>query len=194
MDIGPTILDLAGCGTFHEAVSMRPALQGDESWKGRDYLFCEQVGDMVLTDAKFMTMIPRDKKWHTFPWLEWRAIIQPRGRSYGNEEFVEFFWIPKTKRQSSFANPELESCKSAETFWLLDLPKLRPKFKTTALIISDPSKVKSPPSTFLGILKIWAGTDPSRFYCGIRRTYCDNSHWCWSSLWFPLADYYRMLH
>ena len=70
MDIGPTILDLAGCETpSMEAVSMRPALQGDESWKGRDYLFCEQVGDAVLTDAKFMTMI-RDKKWKLIHFLD----------------------------------------------------------------------------------------------------------------------------
>jgi len=70
MDIGPTILDLAGCETpSMEAVSMRPALQGDESWRGRDYLFCEQVGDMVLTDAKFMTMI-RDKKWKLIHFLD----------------------------------------------------------------------------------------------------------------------------
>ena len=70
MDIGPTILDLAGCETpSMETVSMRPALEGDESWKGRDYLFCEQVGDMVLTDAKFMTMI-RDKKWKLIHFLD----------------------------------------------------------------------------------------------------------------------------
>jgi hypothetical protein len=48
---------------------MRPALQGDESWRGRNYLFCEQVGDMVLTDAKFMTMI-RDKKWKLIHFLD----------------------------------------------------------------------------------------------------------------------------
>ena len=70
MDIGATILDFAHCETPDiEAVSMMPALQADKSWKGRDYLFCEQVGDMVLTDAKFMTMI-RDKKWKLIHFLE----------------------------------------------------------------------------------------------------------------------------
>ena len=70
MDIGPTILDLAGCESpSMEAESMLPALKGDESWKGRSYLFCEQVGDMVLTDAKFMTMI-RDKKWKLIHFLD----------------------------------------------------------------------------------------------------------------------------
>ena len=70
MDIGATILDFAHCETPDiEAVSMMPALQADKSWQGRDYLFCEQVGDMVLTDAKFMTMI-RDKKWKLIHFLE----------------------------------------------------------------------------------------------------------------------------
>ena len=69
MDIGPTILDLAGCESPKmEAISMLPALQGGH-WQGRDYLFCEQVGDMVLTEVKFMSMI-RSKKWKLVHYLD----------------------------------------------------------------------------------------------------------------------------
>ena len=69
MDIGPTILDLAGCNSPKmEAISMLPALQGGH-WQGRDYLFCEQVGDMVLTEVKFMSMI-RSKEWKLVHYLD----------------------------------------------------------------------------------------------------------------------------
>ena len=69
MDIGPTILDLAGCESPKmEAISMLPALQGGH-WQGRDYLFCEQVGDLVLTEVKFMSMI-RSKKWKLIHYLD----------------------------------------------------------------------------------------------------------------------------
>ena len=69
MDIGPTILDLAGCESPKmEAISMLPALQGGH-WQGRDYLFCEQVGDMVLTEVKFMSMI-RSKEWKLVHYLD----------------------------------------------------------------------------------------------------------------------------
>ena len=69
MDIGPTILDLAGCNSPKmEAITMVPALRGDD-WQGRDYLFCEQVGDMVLTEVKFMTMI-RNKEWKLVHYLD----------------------------------------------------------------------------------------------------------------------------
>jgi arylsulfatase len=69
MDIGPTILDLAGCESPKmEAISMLPALQGGH-WQGRDYLFCEQVGDMVLTEVEFMSMI-RSKKWKLIHYLD----------------------------------------------------------------------------------------------------------------------------
>ena len=69
MDIGPTILGLAGCNfPKMEAISMLPALQGGH-WQGRDYLFCEQVGDMVLTEVKFMSMI-RSKKWKLIHYLD----------------------------------------------------------------------------------------------------------------------------
>ena len=47
---------------------MVPALKGDQ-WQGRDYLFCEQVGDMVLTEVKFMSMI-RSKYWKLIHYLD----------------------------------------------------------------------------------------------------------------------------
>ena len=62
MDIGPSILDLGKCTKPNmEAISFLPALSGKQ-WKGRDFVFCEQVGDMVLTEVDFMSMI-RNKEW-----------------------------------------------------------------------------------------------------------------------------------
>ena len=62
MDIGLSILDLGKCTKPKmEAISFLPALFGKQ-WKGRDFVFCEQVGDMVLTEVDFMSMI-RNKEW-----------------------------------------------------------------------------------------------------------------------------------
>lgn len=70
MDLGPTILELAGCEVPEtlEAETMLPALEGKE-FAGRDYLFAEQVQDGILTDAKFMTMV-RDRNWKLVHFLE----------------------------------------------------------------------------------------------------------------------------
>ena len=58
MDIGPTILELAGLTPPDtlEAISLLPALRGDE-WSGREYVYAEQVKDGILTHAEFMTMV-----------------------------------------------------------------------------------------------------------------------------------------
>ena len=70
MDLGPTILELAGVEPppTLEAVSLRPALEGDE-WAGRDYVFAEQARDGILTGAEFMTMV-RSKHWKLVHFLD----------------------------------------------------------------------------------------------------------------------------
>ena len=68
MDIGPTILDLAGCESPKmEAISMLPALQGGH-WQER-LAILRSWGDMVLTEVKFMSMI-RSKKWKLVHYLD----------------------------------------------------------------------------------------------------------------------------
>lgn len=57
-DLGPTILEWAGVTpdpTF-EATSLNPALEG-EPFTGRDYVFCEQAGDVNMTGASYLTMV-----------------------------------------------------------------------------------------------------------------------------------------
>jgi len=77
MDLGPTILELAGIEVPHtlEAISMRESLEG-ESWKGRDYVFAEQVKDGILTGCEFMTMV-RNKQWKLVHFLD-----EPHGQLF----------------------------------------------------------------------------------------------------------------
>ncbi|KAA5540289.1 sulfatase-like hydrolase/transferase [Roseiconus nitratireducens] len=62
MDLGPTILEWAGVEVPSEleAVSLAPALQDPAGYTGRDFVYCEQVKDAILTGCEFMTMV-RDK-------------------------------------------------------------------------------------------------------------------------------------
>jgi len=70
MDLGPTILELAGVDVPHtlEAVSMGASLRG-EDWQGRDYVFAEQAKDNILTDCEFMTMV-RNQEWKLVHFLD----------------------------------------------------------------------------------------------------------------------------
>jgi arylsulfatase A-like enzyme len=70
MDLGPTILELAGVKvpSTLEAVSMRGALEGGD-WNGRDFVFAEQVKDGILTGCEFMTMV-RNKAWKLVHFLD----------------------------------------------------------------------------------------------------------------------------
>jgi arylsulfatase A-like enzyme len=70
MDIGPTVLDLAGVpvpATF-EAVSLLPALRGDE-WIGRPVVYSEQGRDGTLRETAFMTMV-RTPDWKLVHFLD----------------------------------------------------------------------------------------------------------------------------
>ena len=64
MDIGPTILELAGVAPspLMEACSLVPALRGDESWEPREYVFAEQGRDGNLNATEFVTMV-RSEQW-----------------------------------------------------------------------------------------------------------------------------------
>lgn len=59
MDLGPTILEWAGIEVPDdwEAISLNGALERDENWRGREYVYCEQARDAVLTGCEFMTMV-----------------------------------------------------------------------------------------------------------------------------------------
>ncbi len=70
MDLGPTILELAGVEVPAEleAISLLPALEGQD-WPGRDYVFAEQAKDGILTDTEFMTMV-RGRDWKLVHFLD----------------------------------------------------------------------------------------------------------------------------
>jgi arylsulfatase A-like enzyme len=63
MDLGPTILELAGLEPPEsmEARTLLPALDGGD-WIPREYVYAEQQQDMILTDTAFMTMV-RSRDW-----------------------------------------------------------------------------------------------------------------------------------
>jgi len=70
MDIGPTILELAGIEPPAElaAVSLLDALEGAD-WQGRNFVFAEQAKDGILTGCDFMTMV-RNKAWKLVHFLD----------------------------------------------------------------------------------------------------------------------------
>jgi arylsulfatase A-like enzyme len=70
MDIGPTLLELAGVEppTTIEAQSLLPALAGPP-WEGRDYVFAEQARDLNFTGTNFMTMV-RGRDWKLVHFLD----------------------------------------------------------------------------------------------------------------------------
>ncbi|MEM6979528.1 MAG: sulfatase-like hydrolase/transferase [Planctomycetota bacterium] len=59
MDIGPTLLRMAGVDVSPdlEAIDLADALSSPENFTGRDYVYCEQAGDAVLTGCRFETMV-----------------------------------------------------------------------------------------------------------------------------------------
>ena len=70
MDIGPTLLELAGCNLPDniEAKSLLPALNG-EDWTPRDHVYAEQAKDGNFTGCDFMTMV-RSQKWKLVHFLD----------------------------------------------------------------------------------------------------------------------------
>jgi arylsulfatase A-like enzyme len=77
MDLGPTILQLAGVEVPHtlEAETMLPALES-AGWTGRDYVYCEQIRDGILTGCEFMTMV-RNREWKLVHFLD-----EPHGQLF----------------------------------------------------------------------------------------------------------------
>ena len=63
MDLGPTILELAGVDVpdSFEAESLMPVLNGEEV-EGREVVFAEHGRDGTLRETEFMTMV-RSKEW-----------------------------------------------------------------------------------------------------------------------------------
>ena len=70
MDIGPTILELAGAEVPEtmEAESVLSALNG-EKWEGREYVFAEHGRDGILQATEFMTMV-RSCDWKLVHFLD----------------------------------------------------------------------------------------------------------------------------
>jgi arylsulfatase A-like enzyme len=70
MDLGPTILELAGIEvpSTLEAISLLDALEGAD-WNGRNFVFAEQIKDGILTGCEFMTMV-RNKAWKLVHFLD----------------------------------------------------------------------------------------------------------------------------
>lgn len=70
MDLGPTILELAGIPIppTLEAITMLPALEGAD-WDGRNFVFAEQARDGILTGCEFMTMV-RNNAWKLVHFLD----------------------------------------------------------------------------------------------------------------------------
>jgi len=69
IDIAPVIMELAGLPTpaSWEAESVMPALRGDDL-AGREYVFCEQSRDGILTGTEMMTMV-RSRDWKLVHYL-----------------------------------------------------------------------------------------------------------------------------
>jgi len=63
MDIGPTILELAGVDVPEtmEAESLVPALE-EKDWTPREYVYAEHGRDNILENTEFMTMV-RSEEW-----------------------------------------------------------------------------------------------------------------------------------
>lgn len=78
MDLGPTILQWAGIEppSDWEAETLVPALANPDTFSGRDFVYCEQVQDAVLTDCKFMTMV-RDQTHKLIHYLD-----EPHGQLF----------------------------------------------------------------------------------------------------------------
>lgn len=70
MDLGPTVLELAGVEvpSTMEAQSLMPALSGGDA-HGRDYVFAEHSRDGILQATEFMTMV-RSKDWKLVHFLD----------------------------------------------------------------------------------------------------------------------------
>ncbi len=81
MDLGPTILQWAGLDVpaDWEAESLQPALEGDPAWQGRDFVYCEQAKDGILTGCEFMTMV-RDQRFKLVHFLD-----EPHGQLFDLE-------------------------------------------------------------------------------------------------------------
>jgi len=64
IDLAPLIMELAGVPVPEswETHSLLPALRGDPSWEGRDFVYAEQARDGILTGTPMMTMV-RNRDW-----------------------------------------------------------------------------------------------------------------------------------
>jgi arylsulfatase A-like enzyme len=86
MDVGPTILELAGAKTPDnlEAESILSALEG-KTFSGREYVFAEQVRDLNYTEGEFQTMV-RSREWKLVHFLD-----EPLGQLFNLQDDPDEF-------------------------------------------------------------------------------------------------------
>ncbi|MEE2753530.1 MAG: sulfatase-like hydrolase/transferase [Candidatus Latescibacterota bacterium] len=100
MDLGPTILELAGAEASDtmEAESLLPVLEGEDV-EGRKYVFAEHGRDGILQETEFMTMV-RSKGWKLVHFL--------------SEDFGQLFDLTEDPGESTnlWAVPEAQVKKS----------------------------------------------------------------------------------
>jgi arylsulfatase len=85
MDLGPTILELAGCQPPYsmEARSLLPALAGDPAFRGRDAVYAEHARDGTLQGTELMTMV-REPRWKLVAFVD-----SPQGQLFDLERDPE---------------------------------------------------------------------------------------------------------
>ena len=86
MDVGPTILELAGAKTPDnlEAESILSALEG-KTFSGREYVFAEQVRDLNYTEGELQTMV-RSREWKLVHFLD-----EPLGQLFNLQDDPDEF-------------------------------------------------------------------------------------------------------
>ena len=111
MDLGPTILDWASIEVPDEweARSLTPALESpgtdDDAYAGREFVYCEQVRDGILTGCEFMTMV-RDRTHKLVHFLD-----QPDGQLFDlvadPDEVINLWHLPEAAAQKQRLLAEL---------------------------------------------------------------------------------------
>lgn len=100
-DLGPTILEYAGITPpkDFEARSLKAALETGQ-WTPREYVFCEQIGDVAMSGTEFITGVRSDR---------WK-LVHFKGSTDG--QFFDLQNDPEEVR-NLWSDPEFESEKRA---------------------------------------------------------------------------------
>ena len=71
MDLGPTILELAGCepAPSMEGRSLLPALEGRAGYAQRDVVYAEHARDGILQGTQLVSMV-RERRWKLVSFID----------------------------------------------------------------------------------------------------------------------------